>query len=96
MAASSNDTMESDMAPSPNMIESRQLNHTEGRGRVFWYLGYAAVKVRKRLYVTSIFLSATMSFTWVQHRIFARGIRRGGFEGLVSGFLLIVGSDFQS
>ncbi|MEQ2811588.1 hypothetical protein, partial [Adlercreutzia equolifaciens] len=24
---------------------------TEGRSRVFWYLGYAAVKVRKRLYV---------------------------------------------
>lgn len=35
------------------MIESKQLNHTEGRGRVFWYLDYAAVKVRKRLYVTT-------------------------------------------
>lgn len=35
------------------MIESKQLNHTEGRGRVFWYLDYAAVKVRKRLYVTA-------------------------------------------
>ena len=34
------------------MIESRQLNHTNGRRHVFWYLDCAAVKVRKRLYVT--------------------------------------------
>lgn len=35
------------------MIESKQLNHTEGWGPVFWYLDYVAVKVRKKLYVTA-------------------------------------------
>ena len=54
-AFSSNVTMGSDMVPPPNMIESRQLNHTEGRDHVFLYLDYAAVKVRKRLYVTLVF-----------------------------------------
>lgn len=38
-------------APLPNMIESRQFNHTEGRGCAFWCLGYDAVKVHKGLYV---------------------------------------------
>lgn len=34
------------------MIESVQLNHTEGRSRVLLHLDYAAAKVRKKLYVT--------------------------------------------
>ena len=33
-------------------IESGQLDHTDGMGHVFWYLDYAAFKVRKKLYVT--------------------------------------------
>ena len=51
-AASSNVTMGTDMALPPGMIEFDTQIIPRAGAVSFWYLGYAAVKVRKKLYVT--------------------------------------------
>lgn len=46
--------MSSDMTLPPNVVESRQLDHTDGWAIPSCYLVYSLLKVRNESYVTSI------------------------------------------
>ena len=55
--------MSSDMTLPPNVVESRQLDHTDGWAIPSCYLVYSLLKVRNESYVTSIHAPHTGSDT---------------------------------